>query len=113
MIDWARMNELRAEIGPDDFRDVVAMFLDEADDAIARLQAARDPALLAHELHFLKGSAVNIGFATLAALCDDGERRAAAGRGDAVDLAAIIRTYHATRASFDAACPPSDLRATA
>ena len=35
MIAWDRLNELRAEIGDDDLADVVAMFLEEADEVVA------------------------------------------------------------------------------
>ena len=39
MIDWGRVRDLRSEIGADDFAEVVAMFLDEADEVIARITA--------------------------------------------------------------------------
>ena len=36
MIDWGRVKDLRSEIGAEDFSDVVALFLEEADEVIAR-----------------------------------------------------------------------------
>ena len=36
MIDWARVDELRAEIGAEDFAEVAALFFDEADSLLSR-----------------------------------------------------------------------------
>lgn len=100
MIDWERAKQLRAEIGPDDFGEVVAMFLEEADEVIARLSGWRGAKVLESDLHFLKGSALNLGFEQLAALCQDGERRAAAGQTD-VDLEAVRGSYSVSRQVFE------------
>jgi HPt (histidine-containing phosphotransfer) domain-containing protein len=99
MIDWARVQALRAEIGAEGFDEVVALFLDEADEAVARLAEAPLSALEA-ELHCLRGSALNLGLEALAQLCDLGERAAAAGMTQPVDRAAIARTYAESRAAF-------------
>lgn len=73
MIDWLRMSELREEIGQDGFDEVVDVFLEEAEEVVARLLQAPFPT---HEdLHFLKGSALNLGFVAVAQLCQDGERQ--------------------------------------
>lgn len=67
LVDWSRVHELRAEIGDDGFAEVVTMFLDESDAAVA--QAANG--LTPEALHFLKGAALNLGFADLAAACNE------------------------------------------
>ena len=100
MIDWDRVATLRAEIGVADFAEVVEMFLTESDEVIARLRKARPYPTLEAELHFLKGSALNLGFRQLAALCSQGEKQASAGKP--ADLAGVIASYEATRAAFDA-----------
>jgi histidine phosphotransfer protein HptB len=100
MIDWARLHELRDEIGEDDLADVVALFLDEADEVVLRLSPAMPDPELEGQLHFLKGSALNLGLADLAGLCQDGERRAAQGQGAAVDLDAIRSVYEASKTAF-------------
>jgi HPt (histidine-containing phosphotransfer) domain-containing protein len=104
MIDWERVGELRAEIGGEDFAEVVELFLEEADAAVARLAEAQvapaGAARIESDLHFLKGSALNLGFRDLAALCQDGERAAAAGRPEAVDLRRVAETYARSRAAF-------------
>ncbi len=99
MIDWNRVNELRDEIGTDDFAEVVDMFLEEADEVIARMSPTGGSKLLEADLHFLKGAALNLGFADFAALCQDGERGAALGHTDA-DLAAVSRIYDLSKSAL-------------
>lgn len=100
MIDWNRVTTLRDEVGADSFSEVVAVFLDEVDEVIARLRGAPDLANVERDLHFLKGSALNLGFEALAALCQQGERLAAEGRAAGVDLSAIVAAYEESRESF-------------
>jgi histidine phosphotransfer protein HptB len=103
MIDLDRLAELRDEIGADDLAEVVDMFLDEADEVMARLTAAGDPGPLEAPLHFLKGSALNLGLAEFAALCQDGEKRAAAGDPAPADLGRLGAVYAASKSAFLAA----------
>ncbi|MBV2359450.1 Hpt domain-containing protein [Thalassococcus sp. CAU 1522] len=74
MIDWNRVRELRDEIGGADFDEVVDLFLAEVDNAIGGLQP-EDTDAFRDQMHFLKGSALNLGFAALASLCADAECR--------------------------------------
>lgn len=101
MIDWDRVRELRSEIGAEGFDEVVSLFLEEADEAIARLSILGGAAALAADLHFLKGAALNLGFSRLSTLCQDGERRADAG-DMSVDLDAVRAAYADCRAAFEA-----------
>lgn len=98
MIDWRQVRDLKDEIGPADFDEVVRMFLDEVEEHLARLRAAPDYPDREAALHALKSSALTLGFADLAALCDAGERAAAAGRP--VALAPILACYAASKAEF-------------
>ena len=95
-VEWERVTELRDEIGADALAEVVGLFLEEADEVIARLSAEAGAKVLEADLHFLKGAALNLGFAEFAALCQDGERRAAAGE-TAVDLGAVRASYAASK----------------
>jgi HPt (histidine-containing phosphotransfer) domain-containing protein len=99
MIDWTRVAELRSEIGEADFAEVIALFLEEADEVIARLRLG-DRSRLAHDLHFLKGSALNLGLLGLAQLCHDGERACAQGRGQLVDLDQLLACHDQSRIQF-------------
>jgi HPt (histidine-containing phosphotransfer) domain-containing protein len=100
MVDWERVAELRSHIGAEDFTVVVDLFLEETDEAIARLGAVSRTAEVEAVLHFLKGSALNLGLAALAQICADGERRAAAGQADAVDLGEIAASYARSRSAL-------------
>ena len=100
MIDWTRLNELRSEIGDEDLADVVEMFLEEADEVVAQVSGGLADREMESQLHFLKGSALNLGLSDLAALCQDGERQAAQGNGAAVDPLRIVSVYQASKTAF-------------
>lgn len=99
MIDWRRVQDLRSEIGPNCFDELVSLFLKETDEVVARLPTVTDARAMENDLHFLKGSALNLGFADLATVCQSGEGRAATGAVDiAVDV--VISIYNQSRAAF-------------
>ena len=98
MIDWERVTELREEVGAEEFAEVVDLFLDEVETTLARLGEA--PGQLEDELHFLKGSAWNLGFREVGALCQDGERQCAAGRGGSVEIGAVRDSYARSKQAF-------------
>ena len=100
MIDWKRVKELREEIGDNDFAAVADMFLEEADQTVAKLTLDLAAEEIEALLHFLKGSALNLGLSDLASICENGERMAAAGRGAQVDLSKVVTTYLASKAFF-------------
>jgi histidine phosphotransfer protein HptB len=100
MIDWKRVAELREEIGEDGFGEVADMFLEEADQAVNALTAGVAADEVEGQLHFLKGSALNLGLSDLAAICQEGERKAATGGGADVDLAQVAAIYRASRAQL-------------
>lgn len=91
---------MREEIGADGFAEVADMFLDEAEGAIQALLRGLPADEVEGQLHFLKGSALNLGLSDLAAICQEGERRAAAGQGAQVDVAQVASVYHASRAGL-------------
>ncbi|WP_431297747.1 Hpt domain-containing protein [Tabrizicola sp. BL-A-41-H6] len=105
MIDWNRVEQLRDEIGADDFLDVAGMFLEEADQTIELLSAGPPPGQIGSLLHFLKGSALNLGLADLARLCQDGEKLALSGDADQFDRGHLTAVYTASRAAFIARLP--------
>lgn len=100
MIDWDRVATLREEVGEDSFAEVVALFLDEVDEVVDRFRAGPDLSGLERDLHFLKGGALNLGFVHLGVLCQVGERMAAEGLADRVDVPEIVALYTASRQMF-------------
>lgn len=100
MIDWDRVADLRSEVGEDGFAEVIDLFLEETDEVVARLQQMHAGQPLGRDLHFLKGSALNLGFRDLAQLCQEGERNSSAG--SAVDLPQLLWLYQQSKAAFQA-----------
>lgn len=65
MIDWDRVTDLHDEVGAEDFEMIVGLFEEEVGEVIARLRA--DPAVerMEEDLHFLRGSALNLGLSLI------------------------------------------------
>jgi len=105
MILWSRVNELRDEVGAEDFDEVVELFLDEVEEVIDRLRQNADLSQLEQDLHFLKGSALSLGFADFSNLCQEGERKSANGQAKSVDLTAIIVGFAQSKSQFTAQLP--------
>ncbi|WP_353473490.1 Hpt domain-containing protein [Salipiger sp. H15] len=101
LIDWHRVAELRLEIGAEDFDEVVALFLTEAEATLERLTLpGTELAALSEQLHFLKGSTLNLGFARLSTLCEAGELAISAGLGAALDPELLRQCYARSREEF-------------
>ncbi len=98
LIDWSKVNELRDEVGAEDFEEVVELFLEEVEGTISELgKEDRSPE---HDLHFLKGAALNLGFAEFSELCRVGESASAAGHSDSVDMPEIVSSYNRSKSEF-------------
>jgi len=79
MIDWSKVKKLRSEIGVDDFDEVVELFLSEVEDRIDVALTKAESESFEKDLHFLKGSTLNLGVDQFAQLCGAGEQQAANG----------------------------------
>ncbi|MFK7877142.1 MAG: Hpt domain-containing protein [Paracoccaceae bacterium] len=98
LIEWDKVNDLRNDVGIEDFDEVLELFLDEVEDTLAVLgQPNRE---LEHDLHFLKGAALNLGFAQFSDLCRDGEAAAARSKDALLDLRAISQSYEVSKKLF-------------
>ncbi len=107
MIDWDRVNELRDEIGAEDFAEVVEIFLEEVEEEMTKLCDDADQNDIEATLHFLKGSALNLGFSHFSDLCQNSE--IIARGGNAVDTAALKSSYAASKSEFLKALDASDV----
>lgn len=105
MIDWTRINELVAEFGPEDFAEVVELFLAEVEGAIDQLDDdAQNLQGHVDRLHFLKGTALNLGFAAMSDLCRKGEEAARTG-GEMIGKHQIQAAFEASRQQFEHGLP--------
>ena len=100
MINWDRVRELKDDIGADEIGDVVELFLEEVEEVIDRLKQPDRPRELESDMHFLKGSALNLGFETLGTMCSDAEKSAAKGSDADVPVAAILDLFEASKVAF-------------
>ncbi|KMK65429.1 Hpt domain-containing protein [Puniceibacterium sp. IMCC21224] len=101
MIDWSRVRELCDEIGADDFGEVVELFLAEVEETLDSLPTRMSDAnALENALHFLKGSALNLGFSALAQHCQAAERAAAGGDVVGIDPGHVLSIYNMSRKLF-------------
>jgi len=110
LIEWNRLRELCLEIGPEDFDEIVEVFLEEVAEAIGQIDPNLDLAALEGRLHFVKSSALNLGFAGLAEMCRTGEALAAGGSRPDNQIAGIpgvfrqsLDEFHAGRGNIYAA----------
>lgn len=69
MLDWARVSELQSDLGADDFEEIVALFMEEVEECLDQLTSNNNGKLAEH-LHFLKGSAANLGFRDMHLMCE-------------------------------------------
>ena len=61
MIDWTRVEELRTDLGAEDFEEITSLFLEEVESRLEILKSGTSQNL-ADDFHFVKGSAANINF---------------------------------------------------
>ncbi|MDG1183423.1 MAG: Hpt domain-containing protein [Tateyamaria sp.] len=100
MIGWKHVSTLREEIGAADFEEVVPMFVEEVEAVTDQLTEESTAEALEENLHFLKGSALSLGFFTLSAMCKKGEIAVASGERSSVDLTAILTCYEESKKVF-------------
>ena len=92
MLDLPRIETLRHELGEVVFSEVASDFLMEVDGVMANIGHAGSAASLIEDLHFVRGSAMALGFTALALLCEVVERQA--GENSlSVDLAPLKLVY--------------------
>lgn len=102
MIDWSRVKELKDEVGEEDFDEVLELFFSEVFDCLERLDPNAGVAQLEEDMHFLKGSALNLGFTDFARLCQKGESGAASGDTTAVDVNEVKSLFDMSKQALEA-----------
>lgn len=100
MINWGRVEELKEEVGAEAFGEVIELFLEEVDEATSRIADTKDRSTLPDDLHFLKGAAMNLGFAEFAAICAEYERTAKTDGNDAPDIGLLVTCYAESKSVF-------------
>ena len=96
MIDWDRVLELRNEVLGEDFAEIFELFREEVEEVLHRMANRPDFSSFETDLHFLKGSAANMGFFEFGELCFAAERACVEGRAMSIDVDAVIACYNAS-----------------
>lgn len=92
MLNMDRIAELKAEVGEDDFAEVFDLFREEVEEVLQALPFV-PRAELPGKLHFLKGSALNIGLDAVGERCRLEEARLLEDPQATPDVTAIRRLY--------------------
>lgn len=103
LVDLARLEELVADIGEEALPEIMDMFVAEVEDSLAALRREERQAAgeIASEAHFIRGSALNLGFMALAEACGKVEKLAAAAPGTPVATARIAALFDRSRAELE------------
>ena len=94
MIDWDRVEELKTDLGADDFLEIVSMFLEEVEAKLAELDLGKTDGLT-EDFHFLKGCAANLGFEVFQKACAAAEKT-----GTPDDVPKVVEIYEASKQEF-------------
>ena len=105
MLDWSRIEELHEDLGEEDFEEIISLFLEEVENRLAELAEQRCMDIPGC-LHFLKGSAANLGFRKFKAACETAE-----ASGSAQDLANVEEIYLQAKLEFLTALEAKSLAA--
>ena len=100
MIDWTQVKSLRDDVGAEEFEEIVDIFLEEVEEVIGKLRKTPDINSLENDMHFLKGSAMNLGFYEFSQMCLQGEKLSANGNATEVDLPKILTCFDASKTTF-------------
>ena len=102
MIDWQQIKQLEEDVGSEDLADVVTLFLAEVDEAIEGLADVpkESPSDVASALHFLKGSAFNLGFQEFGNYCSIGETQAHNGVTSETSFEKVRDLYEESKSVF-------------
>lgn len=100
MIDWRQVKSLRNDVGHDEFDEIIGLFIEEVEEIIAKLRQCSNLTELGSDMHFLKGSALNLGFATFSEMCLNGEKLSAEGNASDIDIPAILTCFDTSKSTF-------------
>ena len=102
MINQDQVKQLEDDVGAEDLAEVVTLFLSEVDEAIEGLEEVSKGTTkdIAEALHFLKGSAFNLGFQSFGDYCAIGEAQAHAGDKSQISISQVGSLYAASKVQF-------------
>lgn len=98
MIDTTRLDQLADEIGRESLAEIVDVFMSEMDETVEKLPEVDSAQAYAAQLHFLKGSALNLGLTAIAVACDEERGAIMTGAERSQNVTQIKALYEKSRA---------------
>lgn len=95
MLDAERMLELEGEFGSEDLAFILAAYFEEAEDALARMEAGLGPDDHRRALHFLRSGALNIGLRGIAFASGEADGGGAGPAAQVVHLRGLLERSRA------------------
>ena len=95
MLDKKQIKQLRNDLGADGFAEIVDIFLAEVDEVFTPIEA---DGVTATDMHFLKGSAANLGFTEFSKTCQIAQHNI--NEGATADLATVRTAFAESKALF-------------
>lgn len=99
MLNMSRISDLKEEVGEDDFAEVIGIFFEEVEEVLEELPQATGEGL-AEKLHFLKGSALNLGLDTVGNLCRQAEVLVRDDPTSIPNIEEILKAYESSKAQL-------------
>tara|TARA_R110000796_G_scaffold27713_2_gene76267 strand:+ start:4747 stop:5079 length:333 start_codon:yes stop_codon:yes gene_type:complete len=100
VIDWAYVNGLCNDIGRDSFDEIIQVFFEEVEDTLKHLENLPNQIDITEELHFLQGSALNLGFVGFSAECRKRHEILPDNLDELRHTANLLATYKASKIKF-------------
>jgi len=95
MLDWTHIDQLKKDVGSHEFAEIVDLFFVEVEGLFKRLN---HESAVANDMHFLKGSAANLGFAELSKSCQIAQHQLVAGQP--AGLQQIVTVFEKSKHAF-------------
>jgi HPt (histidine-containing phosphotransfer) domain-containing protein len=100
VIDWEQVATLQTAVGRDDFSTIMRVFFKEVEEANAQLTMGVTTDQFRDILHFVKGSALSVGFVELSEQCAQAERNFAGSHQITSIGKEIITSYEKSKEHF-------------
>lgn len=96
MLDWDHIDRLRTDVGRREFSEIVSLFVGEVEEVFDRITKE---GVTDHDLHFLKGSAANLGFVDFAKTCQIAQHELHVGNSP--DIVQVMKCFQTSKAHFE------------
>ena len=100
MIDWEQVATLQTAVGRDDFSTIMCVFFKEVEEANAQLTMGVTTDQFRDILHFVKGSALSVGFVELSEQCAQAEGNFAGSQQITSFWKEILTSYEKSKEHF-------------